>query len=373
METQNTTQSKPPAPDTETTQAQPEVVRAQPAEPETNNGAAVPAVVPPRTREVRVVSSNIDVLDTARFEHMQRIATVMANMTLIPDALCMQKVGDKEELLPFENIVANCFLVVNQAARWEADPFAVAQCVSVVKGKIVYEGKLIAAMLDAQLGYKLEYDITGEGEAMQVIVSAAENGESVKDSKGRPKIIVGTVRDWKTTRSGSPWSAPGGFVRMLRYRGAREWARVHAPGIMLGIIADDEAEDFDDQRRARNARVVGDSRAVVSDGPPEPDAVASGGAQTAPQTAATGATSDPPPPEEEAIPGFLRREEEMSEDDATWLNDVKGAFSSCEDMMEFFNKQRDVMMPQKGKVSSKAWLAAQATAEDTFKRLQKEP
>jgi hypothetical protein len=51
-----------------------------------------------------------------------------------------------------EQIMANCFLVVNQAVRWNMDPFAVAQCVSVVHGKLCYEGKLIAAIIEAKLG-----------------------------------------------------------------------------------------------------------------------------------------------------------------------------------------------------------------------------
>ena len=45
----------------------------------------------------------------------------------------------------------------------DMDPFAVAQCCSVVHGKLVYEGKLVAAVLDAKLGVRLTYaNLTGE-------------------------------------------------------------------------------------------------------------------------------------------------------------------------------------------------------------------
>jgi len=53
-----------------------------------------------------------------------------------------------------------------------------------------------------------------------------------------------------------------------------------------------------------------------------------------------------------------------------WLRDLEGAFSSCEDMETFSAKQKEVMMPQKGKVPPDAWERAQWLAHDTFKRIQ---
>lgn len=229
----------------------------------------LPAAQPRRMQEIRVVNDPIPVLDTARFEHMQRIATVMAHSSLVPDALCKTKVGEGQNarMVPLEpqEIVSNCFLVVNQAVRWGMDPFAVAQCVSVVHGKLCYEGKLIAAVLDAKLGIELEYDLSGQNDAMKVIVSGAIDGKAVVDSKSKPKTVEGTVSDWKTTGNGSPWSAKGGSARMLRYRGAREWARVYAPSIMLGVYSDDEMDALSDERRGRTATEV-----VVREDPPAP-------------------------------------------------------------------------------------------------------
>ncbi|KUL93443.1 hypothetical protein DK26_23265, partial [Bosea sp. WAO] len=48
----------------------------------------------------QIVEDVIPILDTARFEHMQRIATVMARSTLIPEALRTFKDGDKVLHLP---------------------------------------------------------------------------------------------------------------------------------------------------------------------------------------------------------------------------------------------------------------------------------
>lgn len=229
-----------------------------------------------RPQEIRVVTDPIPVLDTGRFEHMQRVATVMAGCSMIPDALCKAK-DDEGNLvwLPEKQIMANCFMVVNQSVRWGMDPFAVAQCVSRVHGKLCYEGKLIAAVINAKLGFDLEYEFEGEGDKMKVTVTAAtKDGKPIVDSKGNPKAIEGTVAEWQTTGKGSPWSAPGGKRRMLRYRGAREWCRVYSPALMLGVYSDDEMEamyDYEDRRsRMRDVTPAQDVPALPHKAPPPP-------------------------------------------------------------------------------------------------------
>ena len=54
--------------------------------------------------------------------------------------------------------------------------------------------------------------------------------------------ISGRVKDWHKGDK-SPWQVESSWRRQLRYMGAREWARAHAPAIMLGVIADDEADE----------------------------------------------------------------------------------------------------------------------------------
>lgn len=226
--------------------------------------AAVPPLQSTR-REIAQVIDPIPILDTARFEHMQRIATVMAHSNLIPDTLCFEKNDQNQKVaLPIEMVTANCFLVVNQAVRWNMDPFAVAQCVSVVHGKLCHEGKLIAAVLQGKLGVELEYEFSGEGDAMKVVVTGTIDGLPVLDSQGQPKTVEGTVGEWKTEGRGSPWAARGGHRRMLRYRGAREWGRIHAPGLMLGVYGDDELADLADEARARRATPVTSGRPMLS-------------------------------------------------------------------------------------------------------------
>lgn len=215
----------------------------------------------PKQRQIIEVVDAVPLLDTSKFEHMQRIATGMARSTLIPDSLREEGTKDNKQELPFERVAANCFLIVNQAVRWGLDPFSVAQAVSVVHGKLCYEGKLVAAVIQAKLGFNLHHHFVGEGEAMRVYLSDKLLTDDIVATFypgiRRPdmRLFDGSVSEWKTSGNGSPWS-PKNFVRMLIYRGTRDWCRIYEPALMLGVYTPDEMLDMSDNARAVRAKEV---------------------------------------------------------------------------------------------------------------------
>lgn len=198
-------------------------------------------------REQVAVESAIAVLDTAMFEHLTRIAKVMAASSLVPAHLnAVRKVGGQDVVIEEREAISNCLLVVNQAVAWRINPFAVAQHTFVHKGKLGYEGKLIAAIINKHpsLVKRLTYDYEGTGEKRKVTVSGRIAGDNVDRS------VAGDVATWKTTGSNSPWSNVGQHDQMLAYRGAREWARRYLPEVVLGVWSDDEVADFSVTDRA---------------------------------------------------------------------------------------------------------------------------
>ncbi|MBZ9939181.1 recombinase RecT [Mesorhizobium sp. BR1-1-16] len=217
---------------------------------------------PRPSRQFLEVSDAIPVLDTARFEHMHRIATVMAKSSLLPKTLTSIGKKDEEEPLPYEQVLANAFLVVNQAVRWGLDPFSVAQCVSVVHGKLCYEGKLVAAVIEAKAGIRLHHHLDGNGEARRIYLSdvafTAEIIAILSPGIRLPgmRLFDGSVSEWKTTGLGSPWKATN-FDRMLIYRGTRDWTRIYEPALMLGVYTEDEMMDLADNARAARAKPIG--------------------------------------------------------------------------------------------------------------------
>lgn len=215
----------------------------------------------PKQKQIIEVIDAVPLLDTSRFEHMQRIATAMARSTLIPDSLREEGGKNDKQDLPFERVASNCFLIVNQAVRWGLDPFSVAQAVSVVHGKLCYEGKLVAAVIQAKLGFNLHHLFVGEGDAMRIYLSDKPFTDDVlpllQPNCRLPgmRLLDGSVAEWKTTGTGTPWT-PKNFVRMLIYRGTRDWCRIYEPALMLGVYTPDEMMDMSENARATRAKEV---------------------------------------------------------------------------------------------------------------------
>jgi len=158
------------------------------------------------------------------FVQLQRVSMLMAKSGLVPDHLQ----GEKN--------VSNCFLVAAQAFRWGMDPFGVAQSSYVVSGKVGYEGKLVAAIVNAQpqMERKLNYHYSGEGGRRRVVVSGRLKGED------EDRTVEGDISVWGTNNK--QWrDMPD---QMLAYRGAREWARRHMPEAVLGVQSIDEVEQI---------------------------------------------------------------------------------------------------------------------------------
>lgn len=159
---------------------------------------------------------------TGVFDQLQRVALLMSNSQLVPKHL--------------QGAVADCFLVVSQAVQWKMNPFAVAQSCYVLQGKVGYEGKLIAAVVNANpsLKTKLNYEYSGSGQQRQVRVYGTLKNED------KPREVVGTVAAWKTNNK--QWETQ--VDQMLSYRGAREWARRHMPEAVLGVHAEEELPEI---------------------------------------------------------------------------------------------------------------------------------
>jgi hypothetical protein len=177
--------------------------------------------------DTRYTQDVIPILDTSKFEHMQRVARVMAECQYIPEAL---RKGQPDQAM------ANCFLIVNQAVRWGIDPFALAQTAYVIGGKLAYEGKTIAAVInsDPRLKGRLDYQFSGQGSIRMVTVSG-----TFRDT-GETKTIEGSVATWQT--SNGQWKYDPD--QMLVYRGSRQWARRWMPDRLLGVYSADELENI---------------------------------------------------------------------------------------------------------------------------------
>lgn len=147
-----------------------------------------------------------------------QVAELMAKARMVPDHL--------------RGSVADCFLVVNQARLWRMDPFSLAQGTSFIHGKMMYEGKVIAAVVHSlgNLSSRLSYEFEGAGDNRTVVVSGTLRGED------KARTVSVKLKDART--SNKVWQTQPD--QQLAYHGARVWARRHVPEVIQGVYAPEE-------------------------------------------------------------------------------------------------------------------------------------
>lgn len=182
-------------------------------------------------------------LDTGVFEQLQRVAMALSKSALVPAHLREKP--------------ADCLLVTAQAMRWNADPLVVAQHSYVTpQGRLGYEGKLAAAVVNASLDEELSYEYSNVGGDRKVVVSGKFGG--------KVRTVEGFASKWKTTNK--QWTDDPD--QMLAYRGARHWARRHMPHLLLGVQAGPEDAQPDEMIDITNqSRVVAVADAISGPAP----------------------------------------------------------------------------------------------------------
>lgn len=99
--------------------------------------------------------------------------------------------------------------------------------VSVIKGRVMFGGKLCAAMLNnsGKLAERLTYEYSGEGDERTCKVSARLASEATPRSV---EVVLKKVR----TPNNENWIRDPD--QQLAYSGSRKWGRLHLPEVLLG-------------------------------------------------------------------------------------------------------------------------------------------
>jgi len=155
-----------------------------------------------------------------------KLADMMASARLVPQGL--------------QKSPADCLMVIQQAIRWQMDPFAVAQECSVIQGKLMHSGKLVAAVVNARgnLTQRLSFEYKGDGDNRTIVVSGQLQGEP------GPRVVDVILKNARTQNK--VWQTQPD--QQLMYHGVRVWARRHTPELMLGVYS---PEEFDEPAPAR--------------------------------------------------------------------------------------------------------------------------
>jgi hypothetical protein len=150
-----------------------------------------------------------------------KLADMMAGAKLVPQAL--------------QKSPADCLMVIQQAIRWQMDPFAVAQECSVIQGKLMHSGKLVAAVVNARgnLANRLAFSYDGQGDERTITVTGRLHNEA------EPRTVTVKLKDARTQNR--VWQTQPD--QQLMYHGVRVWARRHTPELMLGVHSPEEFDE----------------------------------------------------------------------------------------------------------------------------------
>lgn len=171
-----------------------------------------------------------NLMDTARFEQMWRVALAFAASKLVPDQ--------------FKKDPESCFVAIHMALRLDLDPLVFLQKSYVVKGRPGIEATVIIALINKSGLFTgpLKWRFTGtQGKEDWTCIAYATH---VKTGE-----LYELPIDWKTVK-GEGWFDKDGSKwrtmpeQMFRYRTATWFGRTYCPEVTMGLHTVDELEDM---------------------------------------------------------------------------------------------------------------------------------
>lgn len=186
------------------------------------------------SNEIKQYHSTTDmVMDHQAMNSMQVLAGMMAEgRATVPKHL--------------QNAPSDCLAIIMQAAQWRMNPYAVAQKTHIVSGTLGYEAQLINAVIQASgaIHGRFHYEYGGNwpsGNDAWVRCGATPFGES-EIQWGEP-LYPSTV----TTKNSPLWKTNP--KQQSAYLAVKYWARLYAPGVILGVYSHDELSSESQEER----------------------------------------------------------------------------------------------------------------------------
>jgi len=172
--------------------------------------------------------------DAERFAAVEKISTLMSQ----------GKISVGKEL---QGNQPDCFAIALLAVEVGMNPFMVAQKTHVINGKLGMEAQLVNALIirSGEIRGNPRYEYLGDWTKVEGKIGwkpADEDGLACKVSA--TWSATGEEREWTCymnsckTRNSPNWATKPRL--QLSYQALKEWARVHCPGVTLGVYSQDE-------------------------------------------------------------------------------------------------------------------------------------
>ena len=180
-------------------------------------------------------SSFSSLMDTARFDHLWRVANLFSKSDLVP-----QHYKGKPE---------NCMITCQMAMRLSLEPLMLMQNTYIVHGRPGMEGKLVIALVNTRGPFTgpIEWEFDDEENPKKCTAFAVHK---VTGKTCKATITWQMVEDegW-SKKEGSKWNTIP--AQMFRYRSAVFLARAYCPEVTFGFPTVEELRDIGEPERKR--------------------------------------------------------------------------------------------------------------------------
>jgi hypothetical protein len=166
--------------------------------------------------------------DTAKFEHGQRVANMLAASTQVPDA--------------FRGKPADCFIMIQLADQLKMNPLMLMQKCYVIKGKPGMEAQLVIALMNENGPFEgpVQWRYSGEGMDREC-TAFAKHGATKETCEMTVSMKMAKAEGW-IDKAGSKWKTMPDL--MLKYRSATYRWNTTCPEVKFGFTTIEELGDM---------------------------------------------------------------------------------------------------------------------------------
>lgn len=206
-------------------------------------------------------NSPVEINDKIDAQNMLFNADVYNKMYCIAEAMSKANATIPDHL---KGNIGDCMAILMQASLWNMSPWAVAQKTSVVRGKLMYEGQLITAVVNSKVPMhgKIRFEHFGDWERVfgKFEKRKSQGGHeflsplwSPEDEQGLGVKVIGHLKGEPEARevdvlltqchprNSTYWASNP--KQQICYLASRVWARLNCPDVILGVYCPDEIED----------------------------------------------------------------------------------------------------------------------------------
>jgi hypothetical protein len=170
--------------------------------------------------------------DTGKFEHLQRIAKLYSNSTMVPEC--------------YRNNASNCFIAIDLAMQFNIPIFQFMNGSDVLQLKngdrFALRGQTVIGIVNNSGRFSSDLNFTYSGDVSKLEFTCTAWAIDKRSERKEFILSVGEAMKIGSAANNPQWKSVPRL--MITYRAATYFARVHCPEVLLGMQTTEEMQDM---------------------------------------------------------------------------------------------------------------------------------